>query len=158
MDESVSFRPKPLYSLGSRMRYLLDRRLSGSQSPSESYEDQRNLSPAGIKTPAVQPVTRSCTDWAIPALTDGRSKLKELCMWSVLCRIVNTLKTHGVNYSFRIFHTKREWIVTNYLSSWCTAYLEILINEQKYNIVASCCTLHLTAISSPSYVQTIVSF
>jgi hypothetical protein len=42
--------------------YPLDRRLSGPQSRSERCGEEKNLGLAGIRTLAVQPVARRCTD------------------------------------------------------------------------------------------------
>jgi hypothetical protein len=42
------------------------RRLGGPQSRSGRYGENKNLSPAGNRIPAAQPVARRYTDWAIP--------------------------------------------------------------------------------------------
>jgi hypothetical protein len=57
----VSLTPQPLYP-----RYPLDRRLGGPQSWPGRYAEEKNLAPAGNRTPAVQPVARRYTDWVIP--------------------------------------------------------------------------------------------
>jgi hypothetical protein len=46
-------------------RFPLDR-LGGSQSQSGRCRKDKNLTPVGIRTPAVQLVARRYTDWAIP--------------------------------------------------------------------------------------------
>jgi hypothetical protein len=56
----VSFTPLPLYS-----RYPLDTRLGRPQSRSRRCEE-KNISPDGIRTLVVQPITRRYSDWAIP--------------------------------------------------------------------------------------------
>jgi hypothetical protein len=43
-------------------RYPLDRRLGGSQSQSGRYGEEKNLTLAGKRTPASQPVARGYTD------------------------------------------------------------------------------------------------
>jgi hypothetical protein len=52
----VSFTPRPLYSLGKSPRYPLDKRLGGPQNLCECCGEEKNCAPAGIRTPAVQPV------------------------------------------------------------------------------------------------------
>jgi hypothetical protein len=53
----VSFMPR-----GNRPLYPLDRRLGGHRSWSELYAEERNLAPAEILTPAIQPIPRHSTD------------------------------------------------------------------------------------------------
>jgi hypothetical protein len=55
-------------SEGKHPQYPLDRRLGGVQCQSERYGEEKNLTPAGNQTPAVQLVASSYTDRAIPAL------------------------------------------------------------------------------------------
>jgi hypothetical protein len=45
-------------------------RLSVPKSRSGRFGEEKNLAPAGNQTPAVQPVARRYTDWAIPALCE----------------------------------------------------------------------------------------
>jgi hypothetical protein len=53
----VSFTPGPLYPRGNRFRYSpLDRRLCGPQMWSGPRVEEKNLTPAEIRTPAIQPV------------------------------------------------------------------------------------------------------
>jgi hypothetical protein len=49
-------------------RYPLDRGLGEPQSQSGRYGEEKNLAPAGNRTPAVQSVARLCTDWGIRTL------------------------------------------------------------------------------------------
>jgi hypothetical protein len=56
----VSFTPLPFYS-----RYPLDKKQCRPQSRSKRCEE-KNISPDGIRTLVVQPITRHYTDWAIP--------------------------------------------------------------------------------------------
>jgi hypothetical protein len=53
---------------GKESRYPLDRRLGGPQTRSWRYGEDKNLTRAGNQTPAVQPVARRYTGWAIQAL------------------------------------------------------------------------------------------
>jgi hypothetical protein len=62
LDLSGSFTPWPIYSLGSRPRYKLDRRLCGPQSRSGHCEEEKNLALPGIELRAVQPVTHRYAD------------------------------------------------------------------------------------------------
>jgi hypothetical protein len=62
----VTFTPRPHFPRGKIPRYSLDRRLGGPQSRSGRCGGERNLALAGNRTPAVQPVARRCTDWAVP--------------------------------------------------------------------------------------------
>jgi hypothetical protein len=62
----VSLMPRPLYPRGNCPRYLLDRRLGEPQSRSGRYGEEKNLTPAGNRSPAVQPVALRYTDWGIP--------------------------------------------------------------------------------------------
>jgi hypothetical protein len=55
--------------------YSLDRRLGGPQSQSGRCGEEKNLTLAGNRTPAIQPVARRCTDWAIPAQFEANSHL-----------------------------------------------------------------------------------
>jgi hypothetical protein len=65
----VSFTPWPLYYQRKIPWYPLDRSLSGPQSQSgRCGAEKKSLAPAGNRTPAVQPLARLCTDWAIPLL------------------------------------------------------------------------------------------
>jgi hypothetical protein len=58
----VSFAPQPLYPKGKSPRYPLDRRLGGSQSRSGGCVEEKNLTPAGNRNPAVQPIARRYPD------------------------------------------------------------------------------------------------
>jgi hypothetical protein len=69
----VSFTPLPLYPGGNWRRYPLDRKLGGPQSRYRRYREEKNLAPAGIRTPAVQPVARRYADWAIPTPNNVQS-------------------------------------------------------------------------------------
>jgi hypothetical protein len=61
----VRFTAWPLYPLGKRSRYPLDRRLRGPQSRSgRCGVQEKSLAPAGNPTPAAQPIARRDTDWA----------------------------------------------------------------------------------------------
>jgi hypothetical protein len=51
-----------------RLPVSLGRRLDGPQNWSGRYGEAKNLAPGGNRTPAVQLITRSYTDWAISAL------------------------------------------------------------------------------------------
>jgi hypothetical protein len=66
----VSFTPLPLYTRGKSLRYPLDGRLGGPQSQSGRCREEKNLFPLlGIEPPAVHPVSRRYTEWAIPAVS-----------------------------------------------------------------------------------------
>jgi hypothetical protein len=62
----VSFTPRPLYLTGNCPFYLLDRRLDEPQSWSVRCGKEKNLGPAGIWTPAVQPLACCYTEWDNP--------------------------------------------------------------------------------------------
>jgi hypothetical protein len=51
---------------GKEPPYPLDRKLQMPQSRSGSYAEEKNLTPTENWTPAVQPVARYFTNWAIP--------------------------------------------------------------------------------------------
>jgi hypothetical protein len=66
MEVSDQFHaPAPLPPWKSLL-HPLDRRLGGPQSESGRCEEEKNLAPDGIRTPAGQPVARRYTDRAIP--------------------------------------------------------------------------------------------
>jgi hypothetical protein len=56
-------------------QYPLDRRLGGPQSRFGRCVQEKNLVPAGIRTPALQLVARRYTDWAIPTRLYTHNKL-----------------------------------------------------------------------------------
>jgi hypothetical protein len=58
----VSFAPITLYIREKRPRNPFDRRLGVPQNRSGCYEGEKNLSPAGNRTPAVQPAAHHYTD------------------------------------------------------------------------------------------------
>jgi hypothetical protein len=62
----VSFTPWPLYAQGKNPRSPLIRRLGVLHCRSGRYGGERNLTPAGNWTTAVQPIARHRTDWANP--------------------------------------------------------------------------------------------
>jgi hypothetical protein len=68
----VSFTPLPLYSREKNHRYPPDLMLGGPQNLSGRYGGEKNLSPVGNQTQAVQPVARRFTDWA---------SWSEKCQW-----------------------------------------------------------------------------
>jgi hypothetical protein len=58
-----------------RPRYPLDGRVGGPRSRSGRCGEEENLAPVGIRTPAVQSVTRRYTDSPIPTLmTEGKER------------------------------------------------------------------------------------
>jgi hypothetical protein len=57
--------------LGKIIRYPLDSGLGEPQRRSGRYGEDKNLVPTGNRTPAVQPVARRYTDWAIQVPTLG---------------------------------------------------------------------------------------
>jgi hypothetical protein len=60
----VSFASRPPYPQGTRSRYPLNKRLSGTHNSSERFGDGKNSSPAGIWFSAIQSLARRYTDWA----------------------------------------------------------------------------------------------
>lgn len=58
----VSFKPRPLYPRRNKPRYSLDRRLGGTQSRSGRYEE-KNLAPAGKRTPVAQKIMFTSHVW-----------------------------------------------------------------------------------------------
>jgi hypothetical protein len=61
----ISLTPRPLYLQEISSRYPLDRQ-SLPQSPSRLCGEDKYLSPARIRTPAVQLIVHHYVDWAIP--------------------------------------------------------------------------------------------
>jgi hypothetical protein len=58
----VSFTPGLLYPGGKSPRYALNRKVSGAQSRSECYREDKKISLARILTSAVQPIAFRYTD------------------------------------------------------------------------------------------------
>jgi hypothetical protein len=71
----VSFTLRPLCAWGGSPRFPLDRRLGGPESRSGRYGEKKNLSPAGNRITAVQPVAHRYTDCAIPIPINCRNLL-----------------------------------------------------------------------------------
>jgi hypothetical protein len=61
----VIFWLEPLYPWGNTSWCPLYRRLIGPQSRYGRCDDEKNLALAGIRTPAIQPLARCYTDWAL---------------------------------------------------------------------------------------------
>jgi hypothetical protein len=61
-DEWSASRPGRFTLRGNCPRYPLDRRLGGPQSRSGHYGEEKNLTPAGNRTPVVQPIACRYTD------------------------------------------------------------------------------------------------
>jgi hypothetical protein len=72
----ISFILWPLCPQGKRPQYPLNK-LSGPQNQSRRYGEEKNLATAGNWNPAVQPLTRPHTDWAIPKWSYYRGRKKE---------------------------------------------------------------------------------
>jgi hypothetical protein len=64
MEVSDQLHAPAALPLGKSPRCPLDRRLGAPQSWSGHCGKEDNLDPAGYRTPAVQPVSRRCTEWA----------------------------------------------------------------------------------------------
>jgi hypothetical protein len=62
----VSLTPRLLYPREMSLRYPLNRRLGGRHSRCGRRGEEKNLSPAGNSTKAVQPIIHRYIDWAIP--------------------------------------------------------------------------------------------
>jgi hypothetical protein len=60
--ELSASRPCRFIPGGKKPRYPLDKRLGGPQSRFGCCREEKNLSPAGNRTLAVQPITHRCTD------------------------------------------------------------------------------------------------
>jgi hypothetical protein len=56
------FTPQPLYPRGNSPRYLLVRRLDVPQNWFGCFEEEKNVAPAGNRTPVVHPVALRYTD------------------------------------------------------------------------------------------------
>jgi hypothetical protein len=69
----ANFTPLPLYHRGKSHTYPLDRRLDGPQGRSGHGGEEKNLVPAGNRTPAVELISRLYTDRAIPTPFHGLS-------------------------------------------------------------------------------------
>jgi hypothetical protein len=107
--------PAPLYPQGKSPWYLLDRRLGEPQSRSGRGGEEKNFQPPpGIepRTPIVQPVTQSYTDWAITApiswltnhlLTsqEDLQKKREDIFFLLFCWIRTYQDTEKLAYSWR---------------------------------------------------------
>jgi hypothetical protein len=61
-EGAVSFTLRSLYSQGKSPRYLLGRRLGGSQSRSGLCGEEKNLAPAGNRTRTIPTVSRRYTN------------------------------------------------------------------------------------------------
>jgi hypothetical protein len=92
----VSFTPRPLYPWGNSPTCPLYRRLDGPQNRSGSYEEEKNLAPAGNRTPTLQIVARRYTDW------DIQFHMKQLHTLRWEKNEFLNLKT-GVSYIFPLF-------------------------------------------------------
>jgi hypothetical protein len=74
----VSFTPLPLYSRGESPWYSLDRKPGGPQSRSECRSVEKNLSPAGNRAPAIQPIAIPTKLSQLP--TEKRNTYKNLAI------------------------------------------------------------------------------
>jgi hypothetical protein len=72
MEVSGQLHASVAFPLGKDPRYPLDRKLGGPQSRSGRCEEENNFStPAGKRTPPVQPVAPHYTIWAMAVPTVG---------------------------------------------------------------------------------------
>jgi hypothetical protein len=62
MEVSGQFHAPTALLPGGKPRYPFDRRLCGPQSRSGRFREEKNLDPAGIRTPIVEPVVPRFTD------------------------------------------------------------------------------------------------
>jgi hypothetical protein len=100
----VSFMLLFLYPRGKNTRYSFDSSLCGIHSPSGRCGEEKNLTPFGNRTPAVQPEAHRYTDWAIPALKprmlpergDGKSSKQRLFLLVSCLAYSSTLKMQAI--------------------------------------------------------------
>jgi hypothetical protein len=104
----VSFSPLPLYLPGKNPRYPSDRRLGGSQSRSGSCGEEKHLVPAENQTPAVQPVDRRYTEWAIPPHFDN---IKINSVLRFILQLVGSRWIQHLTCEDSSFNTKRRILV-----------------------------------------------
>jgi hypothetical protein len=82
----VSFTPQPIYTRGKISRYPLDKLIGRPQGQSGRYREEKILTPAGNRTPAMKPIVRHYVDWAIPTPVSLHIRSSSLFINNLLIR------------------------------------------------------------------------